>query len=325
MNARYCTLVAVAAMVLCAPTVQAAEYRWLNSWDRNFPQTTLLVEPYLKAVEAASGGNIKFLVSGPETVPSFEQLQPVASGAFQFLFTHGAYHFGTTPLGAVVEALTGTAEQRKASGVFEAVDKHYQKLGLKVIAWNMSVDGAYNIVLRRPPTAKGDLEGFKIRGNPTYLGVLQMLGASMVTMPPSEIYTSLEKGVVDGFCWPSYGMVQSRLHEPAKFFVRPAFGFGTNPTIVNLAAWNRMPAADRKILLDEAAKSEERWFKESARLIADEEKALTSHGVQRAQLGEAQRAMLQRAWSDGLWQLSAQKFKKEVEEIRSIARAKGID
>jgi TRAP-type transport system periplasmic protein len=325
MHARLSRLLAAAAVALCTASAQSAEYRWLNSWDRSFPQTTLLVEPYLKAVEAASGGKIKFLVSGPETVPAFEQLQPVSSGAFQFLFTHGAYHFGTTPLAAVVEALTGTPEQRRASGVFEAVDKHYQKLGLKVIAWNMSVDGAYNIVLRRPPTAKGDLEGFKIRGNPTYLGVLQMLGASMVTMPPSEIYTALEKGVVDGFCWPSYGMVQARFHEPAKYFLRPAFGFGTNPTIVNLAAWNRLSAAERKILLDEAAKAEDRWFKDSARLIADEEKALASHGVQRAQMGEAQRAKLQRAWSDGLWQLSAQKFKKDVEEIRSIARAKGID
>jgi TRAP-type C4-dicarboxylate transport system substrate-binding protein len=249
----------------------------------------------------------------------------VASGAFQFLFTHGAYHFGTTPLAAVVEALSGLPEQRRSSGVFEAVDKHYQKLGLKIIAWNMSIDGAYNIVLRKAPTAKGDLEGFKIRGNPTYLGVLQMLGASMVTMPPSEIYTSLEKGVVDGFCWPSYGMVQARFHEPAKFYLRPAFGFGTNPLLVNLATWNKLSEGDRKILLDEAARAEERWFKDSARLIADEEKALTSHGVQRVQMGDAQKAKLQRAWSDGLWQLSAQKFKKEVEEIRALARARGID
>jgi TRAP-type C4-dicarboxylate transport system substrate-binding protein len=317
-------IVAVAAS-LFAWAAHAAEYRWLNSWDRTFPPTTMLVEPMLKAVEAASDGKMKFLVSGPETVPAFEQLQPVTSGAFQFLFTHGAYHFGTSPLAAAVEALTGTPEQRMASGVFEAVDKHYQKLGLKIIAWNMTVDGAYNIVLRRPPTPKGDLEGFKIRGNPTYLGVLQMLGASMVTMPASEIYTGLEKGVVDGFCWPSYGIVQGRFHEPARYFLRPAFGFGTFPVFVHLATWNRLSPAERKIILDEAAKAEARWFKDSARLMADEEKALASHGLQRAQIGEAYTAKLQRAWSDGLWQLSAQKFKKEVEEIRGIARAKGID
>ncbi len=90
--------IAAAALALSGSVAQAAEYRWLNSWDRTLPQIPMFVEPYLKAVEAASKGSIKFRVSGPEAVPPFEQLQPVASGAFHFLFTHGAYHFGTSPL-----------------------------------------------------------------------------------------------------------------------------------------------------------------------------------------------------------------------------------
>jgi TRAP-type mannitol/chloroaromatic compound transport system substrate-binding protein len=138
---------------------------------------------------------MKFIVSGPETVPAFEQLQPAASGAFQFLFTHGAYHFGTSPLLAAVEALGGTPEARKASGVFAEVDKYYQKLGLNLLSMPITQDGGYQILLRKPPTAGGDLQGYKIRGNPTYQNVIRMLGGSMVTLPPAEIYAALDKGV----------------------------------------------------------------------------------------------------------------------------------
>jgi TRAP-type C4-dicarboxylate transport system substrate-binding protein len=319
-------VLAAGILALASSTAaQAADYRWLNSWDRTLPQISLFVEPYLKAVEAASGGSIKFIVSGPETVPSFEQLQPVASGAFQFLFTHGAYHFGTNPLLAAVEALGGTPEQRKNSGVFEAVDRHYQKLGLKLISMPMTTDGGYQLILKRPLTPAGDIQGHKIRGNPTYANVIRMLGGSMVTLPPAEIYSALDKGVIDGFAWPSYGVIDSRFYEPAKFIVRPAFGYGTNPVLVNLATWNRMSAGERKIMQDEAAKAEASWLKESARLMESDQKALVAKGMTVVQMGEAQRAKLNRAWSDGLWELASQKHKKEVDEIRAIAKAKGID
>ena len=74
-------------------------------------------------------------MSGPQTVPAFEQLQPASAGAFHFLFTHGAYHFGTTPLLAAIEAIGGTPEQRHASGIFHVLDKAaLSPSGYKVIA-----------------------------------------------------------------------------------------------------------------------------------------------------------------------------------------------
>jgi TRAP-type C4-dicarboxylate transport system substrate-binding protein len=316
---------AAAMLVLAAPAGQAAEYRWLSSWDPSQSQIPLLMQPYIKGVESASKGSIKFNVSGPETVPAFEQLQPVASGAFQFLFTHGAYHFGTTPLLAAIEALGGTTEQRRSSGVIEAVDRHYQKIGLKLIAMPMSTDGGYQIILRKPLTPAGNLQGHKIRGNATYANVIKMLGGTVVTLPPGEVYTALDKGVIDGFAWTNYGVADMRLYEPAKFVLRPAFGFGTYAILANLAAWNKLPPADQKVMLDEAAKIEAHWLKESARLMDAEEKTLIGKGMTVVQMGEAQRAQLKRAWSDGLWDLASQKFKKDVDEIRAVAKAKGID
>lgn len=317
--------VAQLALGIAASTAQAADYRWLNSFDRNHDGVPVFVEPYIKAVEAASGGRIKFLVSGPETVPAFEQLQPVISGAFQFLFTHGSYHFGTTPLLAATEALGGTRQQRKASGALEFMDKHYQKLGLKLVALPMTAEGGYQLLLRKPPTANGDLQGFKIRGFPTAQPVLRMLGASMIVLPPSEIYSALDKGVVDGFAYPSFGVLRSKLYEPTKFLLRPGFGFIANPVLANLATWNRFTDADRKLMLDEAARAEERWESATARIYAEEEKELVSRGMKVVEMGPVQKASLQKTWSEGLWELASQKAKADVDQLRAIARSKGID
>lgn len=321
----YGTFGALAIGALAIPTVSAADYRWLNSWDKTIPHISLLIEPYQKAVEAASKGSIKFIVSGPETVPAFEQLQPVAAGAFQFLNTHGAYHFGTTPLLSVIEAIGGTPEQRRNSGVFELVDKYYQRLGLKIIAMPMGPDGGYQIILRQPLTANGDLAGRKIRGNATYANVIKMLGASMVTMPPAEIYTSLDKGVIDGFAFTTNGIVGTRFYEVSKYLVRPAFGFGTLPILMNLAAWNKLPETDKKILLDEGRKAADKWMTDLTKIIADEEKELVAKGLTIVQMNDSSRAKLKQAWSEGLWDIASQKAKKEVDELRALAKSKGLD
>lgn len=307
-----------------AQAAVAAEYRWLNGWDRNHYAVPNITEPYIKAVEKASNGRIKFSVHGPETVPPFEQLQPVASGAFQFLMTHGSYHFGTTPLLTAIEAIGGTPAQRYASGLIEWVDQQYQKIGLKLIALPMTPDGCYHIILRQPLTANGDLQGRKIRATPSYGGVLKQLGASSVLLPPAEIYTALEKGVVDGAGWPVLGTVNYRWHEVAKHMLRPGFGFGTNPILVHLPTWNKFPEADKKIMLDEARKLEQSWLKDGIRLTAEEEKALAEKGMQTIRLSDAQYKKLQQAWTDSIWEVAAQKAKKEVEELRAMAKARGL-
>jgi TRAP-type C4-dicarboxylate transport system substrate-binding protein len=326
LKAQTCLFALAAACLLPATAVHAAEYRMLSSWDRSNPAVAAIADTFVKNVETASKGNIKIHVSGPETVPAFEQLQPVAAGAFHFLYTHGAYHFGTTPMLAVSESLGGDVASRRASGVFDEIDKHYQKLGVKIIAFPMTPDGAYHLVLRQPIGSSGDLSGRKVRGTPSYYGVFRLLNASPVGMPPSEIYTSLDKGVVDGTSWPVLGALGYRWYEVAKYMMRPAFGFSVQPILINLRLWNSLGETDRKILLDEGRKVEDSWFKEAGRLAEEEEKELLAKGMSLTQMGAPQRAKLRQAWGDGLWEtsLANEKNRKDVEQLRQFARQKKL-
>ena len=66
---------------LCPAAASATELRVLSSWNENYPPRPKLLEVFLKNVETASKGEITFKISGPETVPPFEQPQPVSTGA----------------------------------------------------------------------------------------------------------------------------------------------------------------------------------------------------------------------------------------------------
>lgn len=318
------TMALAISLTVASTHLTAQEFRMLSSWDKNYPLNPVLLDPFMKAVETASKGRMKFTVSGPETVSPFEQLQPVGSGAFQFLFTSGAYHFGTTPILVVAEALHGDLAAFRASGIFDVIDKHYQKFGLKLVALPMTPEGAYHIILRQPVGPSGDLSGRKIRGTPTYLPVIKMLGGVGVVLPPSDIYTSLEKGMVDGAAWPILGVLNYRWNEVAKYALRPGMGTNIQPILMNLDAWNKLPEADRQILLQEGRKAEDAWYKTAPRLWQEEEKGMIAKGMKMTQMGKAQKAKLRSTWQDGLFELGATKNAKDVEEFRQFARSKKL-
>jgi TRAP-type C4-dicarboxylate transport system substrate-binding protein len=280
----------------------------------------------LHNVEASSKGDIKFLINGPETVPPFEQLQPTSAGLFQILFTHGAYHAGQTPFMLPIEGLSGDLKKWREAGVRDVIDKYYQKqFELKLLVLGQQPENVgFQIFLRQPIGQSGDLQGRKIRATQTYSGVLSLLKASPVLLPPGEIYTALDKGVVDGAAWPVMGALGFRWYEVAKYLLRPTFGRGVAPIFINLNAWNKLTDNQRQIFLDEARKIEDVYFVESAKLASDEFDQLRARGVQVTELGADQKLKLKRAFSDTLWEIAIKQDAKDIEPLRDFAKANGL-
>jgi TRAP-type C4-dicarboxylate transport system substrate-binding protein len=312
------------ALVLPAIGAEAQQFRMLSSWDKNYANNPVVLNPFMEGIEAASNGRMKFTVSGPETVPPFEQLEPLASGAFDFLFTAGSYHFGTTPVLSVMGALEGDLLSVRASGILDEINKYYEKIGVKVIALPITPNGGYHIILKQPVGPSGDLQGRKIRGTPVYASVIKMLGGAMTVLPPAEIYTSLEKGVADGASWPVTGALSFRWNEVAKYLLRPAFGVETAPILMNLNTWNKLSEADRAIIQQQARKVEDLFYKEIVRMWRDEEAELLAQGVAVTTMGDTQKSKLQDAWSTGIWDLAAAKQPTEIEALHRFARAHKI-
>src|SRR5258708_30096580 len=148
-----------------------------------------------------------------------------------------------------MEAVRGDLEARRKSGMVEALDKSYQKLGLKVVAVAISATKGYHIVLRAPVGPTGDLQGRKIRGTPSYHSVINLLGAAPVVLPGGEVYSALEKGVVDGAAWPASGILGMRWYEVAKDMRPPSFGLSHYLFLMHLNAWNQLSDAHRDILV----------------------------------------------------------------------------
>ena len=80
----YKTLLGAALLALygaVAPAQAQTTIRLLSAWPPNTSMIQVGETKYIAAVEAASNKEIKFVRNGPETVPPFQQLQPLSTGA----------------------------------------------------------------------------------------------------------------------------------------------------------------------------------------------------------------------------------------------------
>jgi TRAP-type C4-dicarboxylate transport system substrate-binding protein len=311
--------------MLASSSALAADYRMTIAFDRTNPATPNIGEAFAKHVETASQGRMKIRISGPETVPSFEQLQPVAAGVFDFGLTVAAYHTGTITAAIPLDGMPGELDKLRSAGMIDEVDKYYQRIGVKIVAVARLSSNSFQIITRDPVTANGDLKGRKLRSTPNYRPILTALGASEVVMPNAETYAALEKGVVDGACWTSIGILPAKFYEVNKYLVRPTFGPSNILILMNLNKWNALSAEDRKVVEEAARTVEKSWVAHFNRTLAEEEGTLIKdHGMKITRMREDVASRADAIMAEGTWALSAGRNARMTEELKTFARSKGL-
>lgn len=100
------------------------------------------------------------------------------------------------------------------------------------------------MITREPINSIQDLKGKRIRGYGVASDVIERLGGTAVPMAAPEVYTALERGVLDGV----YGFdfitaVAYKLHEIAPHFTDIGDGpHAPSTTVMNMGVWEAMPA-----------------------------------------------------------------------------------
>jgi TRAP-type C4-dicarboxylate transport system substrate-binding protein len=278
---------AVTTLGLIAATsvAEAQDMRMLTAWGPNHSGTANMAYGFIELVSELSGGDITITPSGPEVVPAGSQLQPVAAGVFDMIYTHGLYHTGETGIGAAIDAVSGDIEMRRESGIWDWIDAHYQETqGLKVLSIPTATTG-FRFFLSEPMDPESRLEGQTIRALPSYNTIVGSLGATAVVIPFGELYSAAERGVVDGLVWPSVGAVGFNFHEVTPYLGEPAFGTVSYLIMMDLDRWNSLDADTQAVLLEAGHQLEVETIDVFNQLLEEETAAMVEGGAQMTSIG----------------------------------------
>jgi TRAP-type C4-dicarboxylate transport system substrate-binding protein len=300
---------------------QAEQLRMLNILDDRYPGTVGMSNEFVKMVEEASGGDITFKVSGPETVPPFEQLQPVQAGVFDIHFSYPVFHAGITTMGVGLETTTPDPQAYRDSGIWDHFDRHYQKLGLKLIS--LPTSHGINFVMRKPLDGK-DFTGLKIRGNPQTHIYIKALGGAPVVMPPGEIYSAFDKGVIDGASYPILGALGFKWHEVACCFTRPWFGALPHLILMNLDKWNSLDEKNQILMLEQGRKLEFDVRQRFTDMSNEEERKLKELGMKETHFTDEAYGRLIDAFTEGTWSFAASRDPEGAGELKKLAEKAGL-
>ena len=156
------------------------------------------------------------------------------------------------------------------------------------------------------------LEWRKVRANVFYKPVVEPLGGSIVTLSGAEIYSALQKGVVEGAAWPVLGAVNFKWYEVTKYMTRPRFGSSPYIVFMNTDRFKKLSQADRELLLKIGRDLERETPKVFDDATEKEIAALKSFGVQETYLHPEAAKTITVGHQKGIWKLAlSQKTSKE--------------
>ena len=214
--------------------------------------STCHLQKWLQQFNAEGKGTLQInFIGGPKAIPTFEAGNAVKTGVVDMAIATGAFYTNVMPEADFLKLTQIPVAEQRRNGAFAAINELWMKKGNMVYLARMVENQPFHLYLNKK-IDKPDLTGLKIRITPVYRDFFASLGANNVTMPPGEVYTALERNVVDGYGWPIGGIFDLNWHEKTKYRVDPGFYDAEVSIIMNLDAYKKL-TPKQKAFLDKQA------------------------------------------------------------------------
>jgi len=268
-----------------------------------FPEQTsqsVHFEKFIERVNTTGKGVLRInYVGGPRAIPSFELGNAVRNGVVDIGNANGGFYANVFPESDSLKLSEVSIEELRRNGGYEAINRIWNAKGNLQYVALIYAHSPFYLFLNRRISKPAELAGMKIRMTPLYRDFLTALGVQVVTVAPGEIYTALERGLVDGYGWPMNSIFDLGLHAKTKFRVEPGFYNAETSIIMNLDAWKRLTPAQRAVL-DPAVAWVESINEDYKSINAREEKRQADAGIQVIRFeGEEGRQFVRRAYEEG--------------------------
>lgn len=256
------------------------------------------------------------MLGGPEAIPTFEVGNAVRSGVVDLANSSAVFHANLVPEALAMTLTDHTIQELRENGGHALMDQIHQDKANMLWLGRVTDGLQYHIYSNKPITSP-NLKGFKLRSVPTYLAFFRAVGANALQIPPGEVYTALERGVVDGYGWPSVGVLDLGWQEKTKYRVEPGFYNVEVSLFMNKNSWAKLND-DQKAFLAEKVEWVESLNKEDLSLAIKEKSLQAEAGVETIELPEEVGQELRRIAYQAGWEGIEKTGSKHAADIKRL-------
>ncbi len=237
------------------------EIRLCTSWPANFPIMGEGVERFAKRVAKATDSEVVVKVFPKNVlVPALQVFDACSMGQIE-AFHSGPYYwkgknasfalFGGFPFGFTSNEMGAWLQFEGGLDLWREI---YAKYGLYPLAGG-NTDIQMGGWFRKEIKSLEDLKGLKMRIPGLGGEVMAKLGVNPVNIPAGEIYTALERGVIDATEWVGPALdIKMGFYKVAKYYYS---GFHEPGSVLeltfNLKFWRSLPEDIKRVIQAEAS------------------------------------------------------------------------
>ena len=265
-------LAALAASLALAVPAAAQEIKISHQFKANTDARDKATRVFVEEVNKKEPG-LKFRIypGSSLNIKPMAQFDALQAGTLEMAVFPMSYAVGKVPEFSVT-IMPGTitslehALRLKGTPFHKKLQEVAEKSGVHVVTWWWTPGGfaAKNREIGGPDTVKGE----KMRAaDPTFESMLKAAGASVINIPSTEIYPSLQSGVLTSTLTSAETFVSMRIYEQTKFATIGGdytLWWLLQPLVMSKAAWDKLTPAQKKAF-EEAADKSDKFFADTQR------------------------------------------------------------
>ncbi len=300
-----------------SPAAQPVKIKAVGAWAAEGSNVGMV--EFIKRVNTLGKGELSIeLKGGPEVIPMAEQIEAVRSGLIDMLHTTSAYYETIIPeVAAIMMARISPAEERKI-GFFDYMNKLHAPQKIYYLGL-VNAGVQYNIIVNKKiDNIRTDFKGGMLRSLPEYDPGCKALGADVTTVNYAELYSAMERNVIQGLAMPFPALRGMGLENITKYYITHGWATGTNAMIMNLNFWNNLPKKYQDILTQAIVSVENDSSSIWGPYLADTIKAFEAKGMKPLSFSEADAKWYVDLFYEKTWQVLMGMAPQRAPEIKKM-------
>lgn len=272
--------------------------------------TVDIVPKWMDKIEEETDGELTFeWIGGPESMSADEQFNAIQRGIIDVGFLSTAEYLDSIPEARAMYLNSQSPSEMRKSGFIDYFGEKYKEQDVEFLGrW---ISGSYYFWSNDQINSLEDLKGAKYRSNPIYHPVQKGLGMTPITISPGDVYTALERGMVDGFAFPVLGPRDNGWTEVTEYIIdEPFLNIGSS-IVMNSKVLDSLTEETREKVLQATEEFENEMITYFEEKEKEEMELLKDEGIESIELTEEDSKRFQQVVNESTWKVIEEKVSPE--------------
>lgn len=217
-------------------------------------QGTLVLEPFAAEVTELTEGRVQFeFYPSAALGPANTHYDMAINGIAGMAFTLQSLSEGKFPLTSVINLPLLADSTHEAAEIFYGLYEKFPEFAAEYkdvkFLWNTNNDAEVLFTREKPITSMADIKGLKIRTSSNVQNpVIEAWGGTPISMPMSDCYDAMQRGVIDGMIGPYSVIGNFKLGDVTKYILDEPFFYNNFVCAMSPDLYNGLSDHDKQVI-----------------------------------------------------------------------------